>query len=328
MRKIQFIMFVLASISVPSIAMAGDILVIESYHQGYSWDASYKKGLLDSLQGDYKLDFFQMDTKRVAKKQYQHRADLAWQSYQEKKPKLVILGDDNALKYLGPKFAETNTPVVFLGINNNPRDYFSVYPSNFTGVLERPLFKRSIATLSNILSPRPKKILLLFDDSTTARASISEAFGGSIGVDVFGVSAKLRLIKNWILWKTQIQQAKKNGYDAIIMGLYHTIADVNQKHVPASDVMAWTVENSPVPLFSFWDFSVGKGKTVGGLVLSGEEQGRMAAQIARQILQGTPPSKIYPKTAEKGRYLFSQQQLSKYELTLPAAYRKLSTLVE
>jgi len=112
------------------------------------------------------------------------------------------------------------------------------------------------------------------------------------------------------------------------MGLYHTIADVNQKHVPASDVMAWTVENSPVPLFSFWDFSVGKGKTVGGLVLSGEEQGRMAAQIARQILQGTPPSKIYPKTAEKGRYLFSQQQLSKYELTLPAAYRKLSTLVE
>lgn len=328
MRLIRLWVVVLVCSLSSAVVVAGDILVIESYHQEYSWDASYKKGLIDSLADQYQVDFFQMDTKRRAKKDHQKRADMAWQTYQDKRPRLVILGDDNALKYLGPKFSKTETPVVFLGINNNPRDYFSADASNFTGVLERPLFKRSIATISNIVSPKAKKILVLFDDSTTARASVREAFGGSIGVNVYGVSAKLRLVKNWMLWKSQINQAQKNGYDAIIMGLYHTISDVKKNHVSANDVMEWTVENSPVPVFSFWDFSVGKGKAIGGLVLSGEEQGRMAGGIAKQILQGTPPNKIYPKTAEKGRYLFSRNQLAKYDLTLPPTLKKLSTLVD
>lgn len=307
---------------------AADILVVESYHPSYSWDASYTKALKAVLGDEHKLVFFQMDTKRLPVTAHAEQAEKAWSVYRDLRPALVILGDDNALKYLGPRLANEPVPVVYLGINNNPRSYFDTAPSNFTGVLERPLFKRSIVSLTKIIKPRPKKILLLFDAGTTAKAAVNEAFEGNIWVNIFGVSAKLRLIKSWVEWKIQVAEARRHGYDAIVMGLYHTITDIDGRNIPAEQVMAWTVENATVPLFSFWDFSVGKDMTAGGLVLSGEEQGRLAGAIAQQILSGADPSRIYPKTAEQGRYLFSRNRLNQYQLTLPRVIEQVSTFVD
>jgi hypothetical protein len=128
------------------------ILVIESYHSGYEWDASYLEGLRGTFGKGYNLVSFEMDTKRQPKSLYQKQADLAWQKYQELKPDLVILGDDNALKLLGPKFIMTSTPVVFLGINQNPSDYVEFWMGkNITGVLERPFFTHSIDSISKII---------------------------------------------------------------------------------------------------------------------------------------------------------------------------------
>ncbi|MCW8944389.1 MAG: sugar ABC transporter [Sedimenticola sp.] len=328
MKIIAALMLSLSLFTLSKQVSATDILVVESYHQEYSWDASYIKALTEMLGNNYSLEFFQMDTKRLPATEHQSQAEKAWQIYRAKKPRLVILGDDNALKYLGPRLANEQVPVVYLGINNNPRSYFETAPRNFTGVLERPLFKRSIASLAKILKPRPKKILVLFDAGTTAKAAVNEAFDGDIGITVFGVDAKLRLIKSWVEWKVQVSKAREHGYDAIIMGLYHTITDLDGKNVPADAVMTWTVENSKIPLFSFWDFSVGKGKALGGLVLSGEEQGRLAGTIAIQIMNGANPEKIYPKTAEQGRYLFSKSMLDQYGVVLPNSINKISTLID
>jgi ABC-type uncharacterized transport system substrate-binding protein len=190
------------------------------------------------------------------------------------------------------------------------------------------LFKRSIASLSRIIKPRPKKILLLFDAGTTARAAVSEAFEGNIWADVFGVAAKVRLIRSWVEWKVQVSEARRHGYDAIIVGLYHTLTDIEGNNIAAERVMSWTAEHAPVPLFAFWDFSVGSKMTAGGLVLSGEEQGRLAGAIALQILAGVDPSRIYPKTAEQGRYLFSRSRLDQYGLTLPPAIENVSSMID
>lgn len=328
MKTITAISLALSLLGLAGRVSATDILVVESYHQSYSWDASYTQALREELGKQHNLVFFQMDTKRLPAAAHAAQADKAWSAYRQLKPSLVILGDDNALKHLGPRLATEPVPVVYLGINNNPRSYFDAAPGNFTGVLERPLFKRSIASLSKIMKPRPKKILLLFDAGTTAQAAVSEAFEGNIWTDVFGVAAKVRLIRSWVEWKVQVSEARRHGYDAIIMGLYHTLTDVQGNNIAAERVMGWTAEHAPVPLFAFWDFSVGREMTAGGLVLSGEEQGRMAAAIARQILAGTEPSRIYPKTAQQGRYLFSRSRLAQYGLTLPTEIERVSSLIE
>lgn len=305
------------------------VLVIESYHAGYAWDASYLEGLRETLGKDYTLVNFEMDTKRQPKSLYQKQADLAWQKYQELKPDLVILGDDNALKFLGPKFIATTTPVVFLGVNQNPRDYVEFWMGkNMTGVLERPIFTLAIGSIAEILQPKPDKILVLFDNGTTSRASVSEAFKGKTRSDISGVRIDLQLISNFELWQQTVLQAGNQGYDAIVVGLYHTIVGNDGKNIPADQVMKWTSENTPVPPFGFWDFSVGKGQTIGGFVLYGKEQGITAAEMAKQILNGMAPKDIPVVVGKKGQFLFSKEELAKYRLTLPADIAKKARMIQ
>ena len=50
-------------------------------------------------------------------------------------------------------------------------------------------------------------------------------------------------------------------------------------------------------------------------MLEGKQQGIAAAKIALKILGGTPPSTLYPITAEKGKILFNRKQLEKWGLS-------------
>lgn len=83
-----------------------------------------------------------MDTKRIPAREYSVAADRAFQAYQQLKPDLVVLGDDNALYYLLPKLYNEPISIVFLGINSNPRELLDEYSgiAQVTGILEQPLF--------------------------------------------------------------------------------------------------------------------------------------------------------------------------------------------
>ena len=305
------------------------ILVIESYHAEYAWDAAYKRGLQRVLGDRYTLRFFQMNTKRLLPAEYATQADLAWQCYLKTQPQLVILGDDNALKYLGPRFLETETPTIYLGINNNPRAYLGRRAREITGVLERPLIKRSVPVIFQLVNEPLKKLLVMFDSGTTSKVSLSHLFQNKSQTRLENVEVHLRFIGDWDEWRQTVLSAKEDGYGAIVIGLYHTINDKSGQHVNEDEVLAWTSQHTPVPPFGFWDFSVGVNKTIGGLVLFGESQGTAAAGIALQILEdGKQPREIYPVIGDRGRYLFSRSGLERFKLTLPDFIRSQSSFTE
>lgn len=79
------------------LAESRQILVIESYHAEYPWDQSYLAGLRDKLPG-YQIHTFEMDTKRLPKSEFDTQAEKAWRRFEEIRPELVVLGDDNAVK--------------------------------------------------------------------------------------------------------------------------------------------------------------------------------------------------------------------------------------
>jgi ABC-type uncharacterized transport system substrate-binding protein len=304
------------------------IFVIESYHAEYPWDISYKEGLREVMGSGCRFVCFQMDTKRLPESEYERMAEQAWKKYQEIKPDLVILGDDNALRYLAPKFGNTDTPVVYLGINRNPKDYGVSEKKNITGVLERPLLNRSIASIQKSLRPEPGKILVLFDSSETSEAAVAESFKGRTTLPINNMMVQLKLIGKLDEWKNTVLNAKAEGFDAIIIGLYHTVTDEKNKYVSDKTLLKWTVENTPVPPFGFWDFSVGADKTVGGFVLFGKAQGEAAGKIALKILSGKSPQEIRPVIAEMGKFLFSRSQLKKWGLTLPNEIASAADYVE
>lgn len=293
------------------------VLVVESYHAGYPWDAAWKKGLADTIGPKAELRFFEMDTKRLPPAGHPARADEAWELIRRTKPALVVLGDDAALKLLGPRLEAAAIPSVYLGVNANPRSYVN-NPRHITGVLERPIYKRDIVVIREILGPGLKKLLILLDTDTTALVIAGESFGGQMGFEAGGVEVAVRLIGDLASWREAVLTARDKGYGAVIVGLYQTIRDESGAHVNPEELMQWTSRGAPVPLFAFWDFAVGSEATAGGLVLAGEEQGRAAGEVVLKILAGAGPSSILPVTPEQGRLLFSRSQLAKWKLSLPA----------
>jgi len=324
MRKLLFF----SSFLICSILLAqSKILLIESYHSDYAWDKSYIEGIESVIGKTHNFVKFQMDTKRVPKDQFRKKAEEAWKKYEELKPDLVFLGDDNAAKFLGEKFAKTSTPVVYLGINNNPRAYNIHNSKNITGVLERPLLKRSLASISEILHKDNPKILVLFDDGSTSQVTFKEVFKGQKKSKIGKAEVIVENIGSYDKWQKMVKNSKNNGFDCVVVGLYHTLSDASGTYIEANQVLSWTSSNSTVPTFGFWDFSVASDKTAGGFVLFGKVQGEIAAKLAQKILNGTSPSKLKPVIPENGRYLFSKKQLAKWKLKLPKGIEKDSEFI-
>ncbi len=291
------------------------VLLIESYHSEYVWDIESTSGLESVLNNKVELLNFQMDTKRIQEDKYAASAEAAWEYYLKTKPDVVVLADDNALKYLGSRFIDTETPVVYMGINNNPRKYIPLN-RNITGVLERPLYKRTIKYLNDILQLGHKKILILLDKSTTTVVFKESVFKSSNCITVGGIVTDIKLISSFSKWKEIVLDTQKEGYGAIVIGLYHRVFE-NAKYVDSEEVLEWTSANTPVPLFAFWAMSVGKGKAIGGMVISGEEQGKAAGLMVLDIIGGKPVQKIRPAIPQQGKFLFSRHELGRWKIRLP-----------
>ena len=306
---------------------AWNVLVIESYHADYVWDASYKKALAEVLGPEYALSFFEMDTKRLPVDQHLRKADEAWQAYLSLRPDLVVLGDDAAMKYLAERFVGTTTPVVYLGINNNPRNYLSTNAVNFTGIMERPLLKRSVSYIETLI-PGTKKVLVLFDADLTAQIVKKDSFEDKDSIVIGGIRLDIKLLGDLQSWHDTLASVP-GQYDAVVVGLYQTIKDAEGRPVDPEDIVTWVSENSPVPPFAFWDFAVGPKRSIGGFVLCGREMGRSAGELVKKILaEGVVPQDIRPIFNDNGQFLFSATQLQKWGMTLPDDVRRVAQIID
>jgi PAS domain S-box-containing protein len=70
----------------------------------------------------------------------------------------------------------------------------------------------------------------------------------------------------------------------------------------------------PRPIYSFWDFFLGEG-IVGGKLVNGREQGKVAARMALRVLAGEDPDRI-PVVAESNRFMFDYRELRRFSLSM------------
>jgi len=307
-------------------AYATKVLLIESYHSEYPWDASYVRGLEEGLLPSVTLDSFQMDTKRLPKSEYDRKANEALERYRQLKPDIVILGDDNALTYLLPKLYDEDISIVFLGINSNPRQVLRQYQgkAKITGVLERPLFVKSLGELRSMFSGESFKVRVMFDSGATSRIAkeyIEKQYG--LIRDNLGIDVEILAISTNQQWQNSVLNARDEGISVIIVGLYHTLVDESGENVPANQVITWTSEHTPLPIFAFWDFAVGTGKAAGGIVLYGYSQGEMAAGLVNRIANGESASSLPIQIENKGSAIYSQTMMEQWGLTAPNHWKRI-----
>ncbi|WP_156455143.1 ABC transporter substrate-binding protein [Janthinobacterium sp. B9-8] len=325
--KVLFIFMLLSFFNV--FAASKQIVVVESYHKEYKWDAEYRKQITDKLGRQYQLTFFEMNTKRLPPAEVAGMADKALRLIDELKPALVILGDDAALEFLGERIEARAIPSVYLGVNKNPRSYFKKDPKYISGILERPLFQRSSYFIKALL-PKAKKILILFDSDRTSTIVFNDSFMGNSSLILNNVVFDVKLCKTFEEWKKEISDVGKNSYDAVVIGLYQSLKNEKGLNADSEEVIAWTNSNLNKPSFAFWDFAVGKGKSVGGFVLQGASQGKAAADMAEKILQnpGRLPSSYWPVFLQEGAFVFSRHELARWKIQLPADMSKNAVFVD
>ncbi|BBO78346.1 hypothetical protein DSCW_57630 [Desulfosarcina widdelii] len=297
---------------------------ISAYNKGYKWTDDCVKGISSVLEDRYNLVTIYMNTKVLSKGQHQESADKSWNAYKEIKPDLVMLGDDNALYFLGPKFADSDVPVVFYGVNANPRKYFKdkSIPKNITGILERvPIY--AVLRIVKPLLKNAKNMLLLFDDSPTSDAAIETMLDGKNHISIANFDLYSKRVCTFKAWRDTIIQAQQK-YDTIYLSTLFTIKDEDGRCMNPPDVLAWSSKHTKIPLFGSQESMVHNDGVLGAIVIVGEKHGQMAAEMASHILEGDKiPIHIMHKDSE---ILLNRRQLEKFNIDLPDSISKFSRL--
>ncbi len=309
-----------------SSVIAADVVLIESYRAEFEWDKSYLLGINEELNPNIKVARFEMDTKRIPRSEFDEVASKAWAFYLQHQPKVVIIGDDNALLLMYPKLFNQPVSIAFLGINSNPRRLLMQYPgqAKVTGILERPLFIKNLSEISMLLNNKQLKVLILLDASVTsliASEYILEQY--ELVRNGLGIEIEVHNVAQFDEWQNQVNRAAENGFDAMILGPYQAIVDDKQQNVDAGEVMAWTNQHSQVPLFGFWDYAIGQGKAVGGVVLTGESQGRAVAKLVNRIFNGEDADLIPIQIGTQGIAMFSRSEAQRWHISPPNSWRAL-----
>lgn len=297
-----------------SLAGGKKVLVVHSYHPELDWTIQCSRGIEAALGPDYDVEYVYLDTKRLPETAFKGKVNEAKAAFKRFKPDLVILGDDNALRLLGPDMAATGLPVVYFGINDNPRKYFDRLPENVTGVLERVPLMQWVRILTKIV-PGAVKVLALMDSSPTSRALVVRNFGTAGRISDGGITVDYKMVSQWEEWQRIIHQ--RDRYDLIVIPLYHALRDASGSNVPYDEVIRWSSEHTFVPLFAVQDYAVGDDGVVGAYVVYGEEHGRMTGRIARSILEGVPMQDMLTPDPQQVRFYFNKKQLERFGLKLP-----------
>ncbi|MCK4492314.1 MAG: hypothetical protein KAU03_06795, partial [Candidatus Altiarchaeales archaeon] len=106
------------------------VLIVHSYHKEWGWNQDTEEGIIEGLKRkgyilnrDYEFKEFYMDTKNTytTPEQIRMRAEEAMEIINEFDPDIVLVNDDNALKYVAVVYAMENPDkklsFVFSGIN-------------------------------------------------------------------------------------------------------------------------------------------------------------------------------------------------------------------
>ncbi|MBW8192893.1 hypothetical protein K0504_17800 [Neiella marina] len=310
-------LFALLMVGVTSPVWAANILLIASYDQHNEWTKQCLQGIEQQLSNEHQLDVWYMDTKRLPRDQHQQSAAQAWQHFTATQPDLVMLADDNAVGLLAQKIAKTKTPVVFYGVNDNPRMYFenAQLPPHVHGVVERRSMPPFVRLIHQMVPLQHNKVLVMFDDSTTTAAYIGNSLRGETSPQLGMLKADIKPISTYQEWQATIRTAS-NSYDAIVMENWFTLRDAEtQAIVPEEQVIDWSGAHSEIPIFTSQAHAVGPKKSVGAISVAGQKHGHTAAQMALDVLAGkvTQPLMI----SENDHYHFNQQALARFDLTLP-----------
>lgn len=288
------------------------IVIVSSYHREYLWSQDTAAGVhaglleagwLDSAEQAERLERedevessralivkLWMDTKRAnSRAEIAHAVARVITRIDAFRPALLLLGDDNATRYIAGNYFDTRLPVVFWGVNGNPVKYDLIDSMerpghNVTGVYQAGYLEEGVQWLRKLL-PGIERMAVLSDDSPTGRAKTKElerlARDGQLPVRLVATVVTNSLA----LWQARALELAPQ-VDAFFVLNHNTLKDAHGRPVDQLEAGAWYLENVRKP-----DLGHERQFVVEGILCavddSGFKQGQEAVRMARRILDGS-----------------------------------------
>lgn len=330
------------------------IFIVSSYHRAYLWSQSTQKGVNAAMRAGGYLDndaqalqLVQTDqvesSKAVIRKDWMDtkrkdsRTDMAsatariMAAIKAFRPDLVMLGDDNAAKYIGGQLLDSKTPVVFWGINGLPLKYglvdnMDTPGRNVTGVWQSGYHKESLDLLKRLV-PQAKTFAILACDSESSRPNVKmiEQLGqrGSLPLKLVD-----KVLTNSLDEFKSRALALSKQVDAFFVLNHDTLRDAKGNHVDMLEVGRWYLQNIRIPEASHEDQFVLEGMLLTAND-SGYNQGHLAFEMARGILEkGLSPARMAVRTPERGPYLVNRNRAKALGIKLEDAMYLIDEVVE
>ena len=260
------------------------VLVINSYHAGYSWSDSIMQAIrseFDRADLDASLIFEYMDTKRFKPEElFSHLEKLYAFKYRDPRFDVIISSDNNALNFLLAHRERLfpGVPIVFCGINDYD-DSLIEGRRDITGVAEDFDMKGTM-DLALRLQPGVKRFVAV-SDSTASAARNLDVFRKA--ANEFKDSVKIVELTNLAVPEL-IAALKKLPKGSAIFHLDYYL-DRSRRALTVEESFKLINENCNLPVYANTDNKIGKG-ALGGVVTSGRLQGEYAARMAIDILKG------------------------------------------
>lgn len=309
------------------------IAVISSYHQEYLWETEIHQGIakafIDSkyqlteaeaqefwekgylARNDIILKKWWMDTKRKSSlREIQQAVIRITDELESFEPDIVLVGDDNATNYFGNYYIDSETPLIFWGVNGSPMKYglldsLNNPGNNITGVYQADYLKESVMFLKSLL-PSVETITILSDDSVSSRAKLKKlkrlGETGQLPVEIVATIAT----NDYDLWKKQALDAATYTH-AFFMLNHNTIKDSKGNPVDSMKAGAWYLRNINKPEVSYENHFIEEGM-LSAVSDSGVKQGYLATQLAIRTLAGENPGTMPVVAPKRGDYVINKER--------------------
>ena len=276
---------------------AEQVLYINSYDYGFSWSRLIADGVHDGISAPgsesvkpvayIRTEF--IDSKMIADEtHFKNIYNLLSYKLKDNTPALIIVSDDNALRFIREYRDDLfpGVPVVFTGIN----DYDSLIkdlPDDYTGIVEKLPIEENIIFIQ-ALQPGVKTVYLVTDDTYSGIAIREQAEGIAENyqneIEIIYPSGVLS--PGGML--AEVDELPDNS--AILFATYNTPGIYSDKLYSDHYVKA-LLEQDRIPVYTMMS-QYNYAPITGGCQVSPYELGRLAAETALEVVSGTDPVEI------------------------------------
>ncbi|MBD3767356.1 MAG: hypothetical protein IE928_05295 [Gammaproteobacteria bacterium] len=290
-------------------SLANHCIYINAYSPGYDWGDRIQKQFEKDAQQQCLITPYYLDAKHSSNEQLKEKGREIANLIKLAKPNIVIAADDASSQYVvQPYLRNSSIPVVYVGINWDPRPYG--YPmNNATGMTEVWPRQEVMSILRHTVKTLTKLTIISADNSLERTDSryIEQA------AQEHQLTAESIFVRNFNDWKKAVVKAQ--DADAIFLGTNQGIADWDE-----SQAIEWLKTHNQRFTFASQDFM--RPYVMFSLSKSPEEFGSWAAKLTTAILAGNQPWQIPIIPNQQFTPYINESLLSLTTYELPAYIRR------